>query len=215
MSEWKSAKYWKNRPVAERLENLKIPRRYKNITMASYNPNIGDKNAYEAILTWQQEASKHVSEGMGLYIYGDSGVGKTHLAQALLKELVTEHTLSGMFIPTTTYIEMMYDEIRNNGELPEEYADQNVAKYLRRIYDVVILDSLGEEHDSDFTKRSLMSFLENRYNCKLTTIITSNLSPMRVKSRYGERFHSILHDCCMSIPVLGDNQRITQDYAGE
>jgi hypothetical protein len=110
---------------------------------------------------------------------------------------------------------MMYDEIRNDGELPEEYADQNVAKYLRRIYDVVVLDSLGEEHDSDFTKRSLMSFLENRYNCKLTTIITSNLSPMRIKSRYGERFHSILHDCCMSIPVLGDNQRITQDYAGQ
>ncbi len=49
MTDWKSNKYWRNRPVEERLKNLRIPPRYKNSTFANYDVAQGSEDFKKAI----------------------------------------------------------------------------------------------------------------------------------------------------------------------
>jgi DNA replication protein DnaC len=206
-TEWKGQRYWKNRPLDERLKNLKIPKRYENLTLASYDKSIGDIDVHYAVTTWLKNAEQNITDGTGLYLFGGTGVGKTHLAISLLKEAVTNNQCSGFFIPVTNYIEMMYDEMHNDGELPEEYSSAYLAKYIRTVYDIVVLDGLGDENDSEFTRRSIMTLLTQRVNGQLPTIVTSLYNPKKLAVRYGERFVSILQSVCRLVPVAGTDQR--------
>jgi len=57
-TEWKGQRYWKNRPLDERLKNLKIPKRYENLTLASYDKSIGDVDVHYAVTTWLKMRNK-------------------------------------------------------------------------------------------------------------------------------------------------------------
>lgn len=204
---WKGPRYWRNRPLEERLSNLRVPRRFDSMTLESYSKSIGDQDVYYAIMTWLKNAEENISSGTGLYLFGGTGIGKTHLAIGLLKDVVAKLPISGYYIPATTYLEMMYDELNNDGSLPEEYESPYTSKYLRAIYDVVILDGLGDENDTDFTRRSITNLLNQRINNNLPTIITSLYNPKKLSLRYGERFVSILQSACRLVPVSGTDQR--------
>lgn len=206
-TDWKGPRYWRNRPLEERLNNLRIPRRFESMTLESYSKSIGDQDVYYAIMTWLKNSEENIASGSGLYLFGGTGVGKTHLAIGLLKEVITKTQISGYYIPATTYLEMMYDELNNDGSLPEEYESPYTSKYLRAIYDVVVFDGLGDENDTEFTRRSIMNLLNQRINNNLPTIITSLYNPKKLSLRYGERFVSILQSACRLVPVSGTDQR--------
>lgn len=207
MTEWKGARYWKNRPVEERLKNTRIPKRFESLTLDNYDKSVGDHDVHYAVTTWLKHIDHNLATGMGLYLFGGTGVGKTHLAVGLLKQAVTTNNVSGYFIPATTYIEMMYDELNNEGTLPEEYANPYISKYVRSVYDVVVLDGLGDENETDFTVRSISNMLYQRVNANLPTIITSLYNPKKLALRYGERFVSILQSSFRLVPVAGTDQR--------
>ena len=206
-SEWHGPRYWKNRSLEERLQNAKIPKKFEKVTLEDYDKNIGDHDVQYAIMTWLKSADENIKNGSGLYLFGGTGVGKTHLAQALLKQTIVNHKVSGMFIPATNYIEMMYDEISNEGNLPEEYSTPYLAKYLRGVYDLVVLDSLGDENDTEFTRRSISNLINHRHNAQLPIIITSLYNPKKLATRYGERLLSVITDSCRLLPIAGTDQR--------
>jgi DNA replication protein DnaC len=207
MTEWKGARYWRNRPVEERLKNARIPKRFEAMTMENYDKSVGDQDVHYAIMTWLKHADENLSNGTGLYLFGGTGVGKTHLSIGLLKQAVVSKPISGYFIPATTYIEMMYDELNNDGSLPEEYASPYLSKYIRSVYDLVVLDGLGDENETEFTTRSISNLLYQRINSNLATVITSLYNPKKLGIRYGDRFVSIISSACRLVPVSGTDQR--------
>ena len=73
---WKGPRYWRNRPLEERLNNLRIPRRFESMTLESYDKSIGDQDVYYAIMTWLKNAEENIANGTGLYLFGGTGVGK-------------------------------------------------------------------------------------------------------------------------------------------
>ena len=148
--------------------------------------------------------------GEGLYLCGTTGTGKTHLASAMLAELLATKQVGGFFITTEKFVEASYDEIRNDGELPEEYGDEYMLKYLNSVYDIVVLDGLGAEKKTDFTKSALVSLLNSRYEQKLITIVTSEYTIASLAKVYGPRLSSILQDSTLQIPFEGKDYRTTQ-----
>lgn len=206
-TEWHGPKYWRNRPLEERLQNARIPKRFQSLTLDDYDKSIGDHDVHYAVTTWLKYLDTNLSSGTGLYLFGGTGVGKTHLAQAALKAAILENPVSGIFIPAANYVEMMYDELGNDGSLPEEYTTPYLAKYVRSVYDIIVLDALGDENDTDFTRRSITALITHRYNAQMPTIITSLYNPKKLAVRYGERLASIIQSCCRLVPISGTDQR--------
>lgn len=209
MSEWKSDRYWRNRPVEERIKNARIPVRYRDKTFADYNTEVGSINALKAIKKWAESIQDYMNDGMGLVISGPTGVGKTHLAQAALKHIVSKNNLSGIFITADRYLDMIYEETRNNGELSDGYSDPNLLMYMRRVLDVLVLDGLGSERTmTEYARNALSALIINRYEEKKITVITSTYTMETIASRYGQPLASILHESAFIIEMDGEDYRV-------
>lgn len=209
MTEWHSNKYWQNRSKEERLKNLRIPARYQGKSLETYDAEAGDTTAFNAVNHWCAKVIQNLGDGMGILLYGSTGVGKTHLAQGSLIHAVSNHPLSGIFITADRYMDMVYDEQRNDGELPEAYSDPFLMKYMRRTFDLLVLDGLGSERaTTEFAHNAISGLIDNRYEEKLTTIITTALNPNELGRVYGKRLLSILQESCYFINVEGPDYRM-------
>lgn len=210
MRELRSQRYWRNRSSDERLRNTSIPKRYRMDTLDTFKVAEKDRPTWDLISNWVETAPEQVEKGQGLYICGATGSGKTHLAQAILKRVVFNNQLCGMFITADKYIQLSYNEIKFGEDLPDGYEDPNTIKYLQDIFDIVVIDSLGSERPTDFTKRTIISLVETRYHEKLTTIITSTLKPQMLESMYSASVASIVQSSCYIAPIKSGDNRIGQ-----
>lgn len=210
MTDWHGPRYWRNRQPKERVSNAHIPRRYADKTLENYNEEVGSWGVTKAIRGWMGNFDENRTNGEGLYLCGTTGTGKTHLASAMLTELLATKQVGGFFITTEKFVEASYDEIRNDGELPEEYGDEYMLKYLNSVYDILVLDGLGGEKKTDFTKGALVSLLNSRYEQKLITIVTSEYTIASLTKVYGPRLSSILQDSTLQIPFEGKDYRTSQ-----
>lgn len=216
MTEWHSNKYWQNRSKDERIKNLRIPARYRDKSLSNYDTDNGDEDSLDAVKHWCASIDRNLAEGMGLYLYGHTGVGKTHLAQGAALHVVSNHNLSGIFITADRYCDMIYDELRNDGDLPEPYSDPFLLKYMRRTFDILVLDGLGSERaTTEFARNAIIALINNRYEERLITIITSILPPAELSRIYGKRLWSVIQESCYSINVEGNDYRKVLSDAGK
>lgn len=173
--EWKSEAWWRNRPADERLHHAHIPKRIM-----------------ENMEGWHH--CPHNTELPNLYIQGPSGCGKSLIAASTLKHLITEHSCSGRWVDADDYVQMIKESFNNDGVLPEMYSSPHLVKYIKSVYDVIVIDGLGEEYASEFSRHELGSLIRKRYDKKKATIITSRLSIQDIKNTYGTRLANPLAD---------------------
>src|SRR5262249_4583888 len=117
-------------------------------------------------------------EKAGILLTGPCGTGKTHLAAAILKDLILQKGVRCLFrgysallkqIQATYSKQIVADE--ETGVVLTEYSIlQDVIQA-----DVLVLDDLGAEKSSEWTLSLLYHVINERYNDCRTTIITSNL----------------------------------------
>lgn len=208
MSEWKSSKYWRNRPLDERLRNLRIPPRYRACTFENFETTDSTKPLVKALNTWVSKMTENMDEGMGLYISGDIGTGKTHLAVATLKEVVQKHELSGLFLTYDMYCEMVYDSRLTDGELPEMYGQVNLLKYARRVYDVVVIDNFNADRVTDYMVKMTADLVQSRYDTQLPTIFTSSERIDKIGGLFTPRIASIIRQSTYPMRTAGVDYRI-------
>lgn len=171
--DWRSPAWWRNLPEDDRLGFMKIPKRIKQQALDASLSDSGFLSGWEP--------------GVNLYIQGPSGSGKSTKAAWLLHELVSNHQVSGRWVDPDRYIDMLKDSFDNDGLLPVEYGSPYTVKNIKAVFDVVVLDGLGEERLTDFAAHEIGSLIRNRFDNMRTTIITSRLSIEDIKRRYSER----------------------------
>lgn len=144
--------------------------------------------------------------GKNLYLFGQSGVGKTHAAVSLLRSNI-EQTLEPGYIKIVP--ELMI-------ELRQAVARHQDDKVLDRLSGAgsLVLDDLGAEKITDYVLDRLYILIDRwARNEKKRLIITSNLSPGEIAEKTDRRLASRIVGMCRVIEVTGDDWRLTQAEA--
>lgn len=174
------------RPWAEVVESS-IPKRYK-------------KAQYEDVPTEIQKAFESISDGKGLYLWGDVGTGKTHIAYALHKSAPKSGVRSD-FVNTVE----LFKELRE--DISREQKVRPVDR-LMKYEGVIILDDMGVEKATDFVVEALYLLVNYRYNNHFPMIITSNYSLDGLADRLGDRIPSRIAEMCNVFPLQGVDRRL-------
>jgi DNA replication protein DnaC len=107
-----------------------------------------------------------------LLLHGPVGVGKTHLACALLKRLVLSTQCTGRFIE----FQQLLFELRNC--YAQNRSEETVLAPLRQA-DVLIIDELGKGRtENEWQMERLDDLVNSRYNGARITVFTTNFSPL-------------------------------------
>jgi DNA replication protein DnaC len=67
------------------------------------------------------------------------------------------------------------------------YSMPYLLRYIQGVFDVVMLDGVGQERETEFSCHEIGSLIRRRYEDSRSMIITTSLSPMDFTRRYGDR----------------------------
>lgn len=138
-------------------------------------------------------------QGTGLLLCGQVGTGKSFLAAAIANELISQGTPC-----------LMTNFSRIISRISEKFGgDQKYLDDLNR-FDLLIIDDLGAERDSEFTWEKVMNVIDARYRAGLPLIITTNLGPKDFTDRTDirrQRVFSRLKEMCVLLEVKGADRR--------
>ena len=133
-----------------------------------------------------------------LLLLGATGTGKTHLSLAIAKQ-VAEQGYNVVYGSVLTLLRKLESEHFGRAEGDSESQLINC--------DLLILDDLGMEFDSAFTRASLYNILNARLLEDKPTIISTNLSHSAISDRYGEQIASRITGGFEPLLCVGDDIR--------
>jgi DNA replication protein DnaC len=147
----------------------------------------------------------------GLYIWGDCGVGKTHVAYAIFAKL-------------------SYKYFKDNGGSSNYWTStigfwhwQEILRLLRPSSDpkkeswtvkedfnpkILIIDDLGSEKATDWSIEQMYYLINLRYENMKPLVITSNFSLKELGEKVGDRIPSRIAEMCEVIKLKGKDRRI-------
>lgn len=187
-------------------EGSRIPARYGACTLESYDCLDPSQKRAKAIVSHFVEQFPLVEEG--LLFLGPCGVGKTHLAVALIKELLAKSVpcLFYDFRDLLREIQSSYSSISKTSEL-------EILQPILNI-EVLVLDELGANKPSDWVRDTVTHIINSRYNEKKTTLFTSNFLDIPTRpgeetltDRIGVRLRSRLFEMARVVEISGKDYR--------
>ena len=140
--------------------------------------------------------------GRNILMFGPAGTGKTFLSNCIAKELI-ERRYSVVYERAGDMFRSMSRAEFSRLPSPE---DESLEDRINSC-DLFILDDLGTEFATEYTRGRLFSIISNRLSRELSTIITTNMSMSQLKSQYGERVSSRFIGEYMLIPFYGRDLR--------
>ena len=142
-------------------------------------------------------------DNTGLLIIGSIGVGKTHLAVGIIKELILSKGIACLFYDYRELLKQIQNSYNDSVKATE-------LEVLRPVFEteVLVLDELGAVKPTEWVWDTVSLILNTRYNDNRTTIITTNfpnLPAAKFKNNLGPR-HREAADYATAEETLG--QRI-------
>jgi len=192
-----------------RLDAAGIPQRYRDCTLDNFSDNTLSLTKAKAGAREFVDAYPVVEAG--LLLVGPAGRGKTHLACAILSELVATKGVSGLYVDFSDLLMKITTSFRPDADFSKESV---LTPYSEA--EVLVVDELGASKPHPWVLDVLYSLLNTRYNRKKITIATSNfedeLDPAsgereKLEDRIGYRLRSRLYEMCLMIPLRGNDFR--------
>lgn len=147
-----------------------------------------------------------------LLLTGNTGVGKTFLANCIAKELLD---LGYTVIYLTAF--RLFDILEKNKFGKDEDNSYDASRQFDYILDcdLLIIDDLGTELNNAFTNSQLYVILNERLLREKSTIISTNLSLPNINSIYGERIFSRIASNYKVHRIIGKDIRLQKAIGDE
>jgi DNA replication protein DnaC len=194
------------------VEAARIPRRYDNCTLQSFFPAQGNGSQLLAFNYAFRLVREYPAVERGLVFMGPCGVGKTHLAVAILRGLL-EKGVGCLFYEFGSLLKEIQDSYNPVSQTSE-------LRVLAPVYqaEVLVLDELGASKPTDWVRDTMMQIIGTRYNDRKLTIFTTNYADARrspseetLEDRVGTRLRSRLFEMCKTVQVDGEDYRRRYD----
>ncbi len=139
------------------------------------------------------------SESESLYMYGATGLGKTHLSLSIANVVAEKG------------YRVIYDSAQNIlTSLEKEkfsYSGSNERENEILDCDLLIIDDLGSEFSTQFTVSAIYNIVNTRINRSKPVIISTNLSETELEAKYTQRITSRIIGNYVSLLFLGKDIR--------
>lgn len=165
--------------VPRLLAQAGIPERYRRCSFETFMVDAPDPGERHELLRAKKLSQRYVDEfpteegrftERGLVFTGPTGVGKTHLAVAVLSGLIQRYRVHARFADCTALIHRLQSTF-------EPDSDRGKREVLEPVIgaEVLLLDDLGANKSSEWVSEILYLILNERYSARLPTLVTTNL----------------------------------------
>lgn len=135
---------------------------------------------------------------LGVLFYGEWGTGKSFYAGCIANALIDE----GYSVLATSVVRLTNHLFK--------VTDKNA--FLRELcdYDLLLIDDLGAEQDSEYKKEQIFSIIDERYKSDKPVIITTNLNPQTFSEIQDDgrgRSYDRILEMCTPVEVKGQRRK--------
>ena len=170
-----------------------IPLKFIDFSFDRYDEQVGDARAKKKIKEYADNVDEMLQRGIGLYLCGDKGRGKTILATEALKSAIRKGH-SAYFLAMSEIVETF----------TEAWFSNDARKFLvEKVRDVefLVIDEFLNEYSGkiELLKSAFNSMLRPRSNNLCCTLITSNKPMKEIETVYNELLSSLVKESLREI----------------
>ncbi len=157
-----------------------IPERYLRCRLDNFKPSVSaDAKIRQQLTRAHKQCRLYVDSFLdveenrfresGLILIGPPGIGKTHLAAAVLIELIERYKVRGRFVDFTALLHQIQSTF-------DPASRESKHQILDPVIDaeVLVLDELGARKPTDWVQDTLYLIMNTRYTRRLPTLFTTN-----------------------------------------
>ncbi|MFP4082420.1 MAG: ATP-binding protein [Candidatus Aminicenantes bacterium] len=199
------------------IDQAHIPRRYENCSFKNFE--IHNDSHRHALKISRQFVKNYPVQEVGLLFIGPCGVGKTHLAVAVIQELIQKKNVACYFYDFRELIRDIQRSYTPDSSITESDV---LAPIFQK--EVLVLDELGAKRTTAWVEETVFYIINNRYNNKKLTLFTSNYLDKgeeeedtrdsfykkgddSLVDRIGIRLRSRLYEMCKIVEMWGEDYR--------
>ena len=187
--------------MVQRLGHSAIPKRFIGRSFDSFKvEHEGQAKALEICKQYAEDFDANLKAGRGLVLSGKPGTGKSHLAAAIMQELLMRRSV--LYVTCMDVIRMVRETWRRDSSESE----REVLQRLARLH-LLVIDEVGVQYGTEGEQTILFDVLDMRYREVLPTILMTNQDMTGARKFLGDRTWDRIKETGRWVPFEWDSYR--------